>query len=426
MYFWINFFLWVLGILWVGIFFALGLEPRWKKTSRGALSIGFTLLSLTPAYLKIKLTGTPWLDLMFWVSIATLLLYIFIPFKDKLWKKMLLFVLFITVTYISEILCKFLAGFAGIPFDSSFNSPEMVMMVAGDTAILLIFSALLLIIWNRFIVHKATTRRILIFFVFPLSQLITMYALDSSLPLEDSPGGFLAGIGIVLGFFADFILLYIMMEQGEKEALAKQLQELESLYQVENVHYQSIEARRNEMAKLRHDFNNQLITVYHLAEQGELQQVRALLDGIQTDVAGTIEYNYCGNSVVNAVLDEKAAVCLARGISLKTELDMGEEPAIQPVHLCSIFSNLMDNAIRAADQLPEAERFITVKASRKEDYLHIKVENSALEEKKGNSRQRKGYGQEILRDIAFRYSGEFLTDWKNGVYRAMLSLTITE
>jgi hypothetical protein len=82
----------------------------------------------------------------------------------------------------------------------------------------------------------------------------------------------------------------------------------------------------------------------------------------------------------------------------------------------------ISEGVRAVKECPESAQFITVKAARKEDYLHIKVENASAEPKKASSRDRKSYGQEILRDIALQYSGEFLTDWKDGVYRAMLSL----
>ena len=426
MYFWINFLLWGLGILWTGIFFALGLEPRWAKVSRGALAVGFTLLCLPEAYLKITNTATPWFEVLSWLPYVMIFLYVLIPFKDRLWKKILLFILFSTTTFISEILCKYLAGYTDTFFDPSFNSPEMVAMVSANTAVLLIISALLLIVWNRIVEQKPTPSRIIVFFIFPLSQLITLNAFNDSISYESTTGGLIGSIGILLGFLADFILLYVLMEQGQKEMLAKELQELETLHRVENIHYQSIEARREETAKLRHDFNNQLVTAYHLAEQGQTKQFRALLDTIKANIAGTGEYTYCGNAVVNAVLNEKAASCQTQDIRLETELQLGEEASIQPVHLCSIFTNLLDNAIHAAEKCPESERFILVKAARKEDYIHIKVENSALEAKKINPASRKGYGQEILRDIALRYSGEFLIDWKDGVYRAMLSLTATE
>lgn len=423
MYFWINFALWCIGELLYGIIISLALEPRWVKIPRWTLASAFLLLNLPTSYIKITHTGVLLGEIMYWVIIAIFLLFLFVPFKDKIWKKILLFVLLTIITYVGDILCTFLKSNTDITFDPSFNSLGMFLIVALDVAIITIFSIVLLIAWNRFINYKKTGRKIWIFFIFPISQLITLYFFNGRDGAEVFYSNFFSCIGILLGFVADFILLYMLMEQGQKEELEKQLRELETLYRVENVHYQSIEARRAEMAKLRHDFNNQLLTAYHLTEQNDRKQSRALLDEIKENIAKTSEYVYCGNPVVNAIINENEAVCQKQTIRLETALELGEEPYIQPVHMCSVFTNLMDNAVHATLDCPEEERFIRVKAARKEDYLHIKVENSYIESRKQNHSERKSYGQEILQDIALRYNGEFRTGRKDGTYCSMLTLT---
>lgn len=418
MYFRMNFLLWNLGDFLFGLFFALGLEPRWERVPRWALACGFTLFILPVAYLKIT---HPLSDVMYWTAVAFMLLYVFMTFKDKLRKKALLFILYNVISSIGSTFAALFMGYTGKSFDTSFNSSIMLATVAVNTAVVIILLALLLVAWNRFVNHKTVTRHVLIFFIFPLSQLTMLFAFNDTTSIAPSSGSIFICAGIIMGFIADFILLYVLMEQGRKETLVKQLQELETLRRVENVHYQAIEARREEMAKIRHDFNNQLITAFHLTEQGESKHARALLDTLRADLTGIKEYVYCGNPVVNAVLSEKAAICQSKGIRLEIDLEMGEEPNIQPVHLCSVFSNLLDNAVKAAKECPASERFIIVKSARKEDYLNIKVENSSAAPQKLDL-GRKSYGQEILRDIALQYSGEFMTEWKDGTYRAMLSL----
>lgn len=419
MYFWINFLLWNLGIFWYGLFFTLGLEPRWQKIPRWALAVGFALLALPTAYLKLS---HPLSQALYWAAFVQLLLYVLVVFRERLWKKVLLFLLFIAGTEVSEASLFFIRNTLHIPFDATFGSLQMTLLVAAETSVIFISLSFLLIVWNRFITHRVISRRAYIFLVFPVSQVLMLFAFEGSFTQTPTiSSNLFVSIGALLGLIADFILLYILMEQSQKEALAKSLHELEALHRVEAVHYQAIETRREEMAKIRHDFNNQLTTAYHLIEQGEPEHARALLDALRSDIAGTKEYAYCGNAVVNAVLNEKVSACQAGGIRLETKLELGEERNIKPIHMCSIFSNLLDNAIHAAAACPESQRFITVKAARKEDYLNIKVENSSTQPGKTNS-ERKAYGQEILRDIALQYGGEFMTDWKDGSYRAMISL----
>ena len=419
MYFWINFLLWNLGTLWVGLFFALSLEPRWERVPRWALALGFALVVLPAAYLKIS---HPLSDALYWAAFILLLLYVLAVFKDRFWKKALLFFLFIAVTEISEAPIAFLKNLMGVSFDATFGSLQMTLLVAADTTTVFSLSSILLFFWNRFITHRAIPRRAFIFLIFPVSQILMLFAFDGFLQMPTND--LLISVGALLGLIADFILLYILMEDGEKEALAKKLLELETLYRVENAHYQALEAKREETAKIRHDFNNQLSAAYNLIRTGEAEKAGELLDELKIGIAATSEYIYCANSIVNAVLTEKAAKCEKSGTVLKTEIELADEPSIQAMHLCSIFSNLCDNAINAADRCPQEQRFISIYAARKGDYFHVKVENSSPNPDSKKPSVRKAYGQEILKDIASRYNGQFSCGWDNGVYRAMLSLTI--
>ena len=95
--------------------------------------------------------------------------------------------------------------------------------------------------------------------------------------------------------------------------------------------------------------------------------------------------------------------------------------SVAPLDLCSMFSNLLDNAIRACEELPEDKRIIDLSARNQGDYLLIRCDNPALEHP-GNQPQGTGYGKKILRDIAERYHGEFQTSFADGVFTARLIL----
>lgn len=423
MFLWINFALWCFIMFFTGLVFSMAFEPR-RKRPRWILALIFFLVNLPEAYLKITHTGELLAEIMYWLCVVIAVLYLIIIFKDNIWKKILFYVLWTTITFVGDIICYSLMRYSDLDFDVSFNSMRMVLFVALDVIIVMMLSILLLITWNRVINYKKLTRNIWLFFVFPISQLITLYFMNGRAYSGITYNDIYVCIGVLLGFVADFILLYVLMEQGVKEEMEKRLQEMELLYQIENIHYQSIEAKRTEMAKLRHDFNNQLLAAYHMTEQGNSKQSRILIDALRDEIAKTKEYTYCGNPIINAVMEEKSSVCEQQNIRLETSIEVGEEEHIQPVHICSVFTNLIDNAIHATGSCPENERFIEVKAARVEDYLYIKVNNSSSEPKKQRSQERKGYGHEILKDIALRYKGEFQTDWHAGVYTAMLALTI--
>ena len=79
---------------------------------------------------------------------------------------------------------------------------------------------------------------------------------------------------------------------------------------------------------------------------------------------------------------------------------------MQKIDICSVFGNLLDNAIRASLQYKtnkdEPEIYLT--AGAKGDYLIIKCKNSSM--KPGDKPDGTGYGLKILKEIALKYDKE--------------------
>ncbi|MBR6644055.1 MAG: hypothetical protein IKL28_10415 [Lachnospiraceae bacterium] len=52
--------------------------------------------------------------------------------------------------------------------------------------------------------------------------------------------------------------------------------ELQELYQIETEYYQALEASHEELSKIRHDYNNQLSTLYMLISSNKLEAAKEL------------------------------------------------------------------------------------------------------------------------------------------------------
>ncbi len=228
---------------------------------------------------------------------------------------------------------------------------------------------------------------------------------------------------ISMGASFVFLMLFIVVlfSQADKEAVEKELTEMKFRSELEQQHYKSVEARREELAKIRHDYNNLLTSVRGLLEMGEYEQAREALDHLLVRVGQTRECGYCGIPIVNALMAEKQAVCDREGIRLAVDLNVPEDTRVEPIDLCSVFSNLMDNAIRACGQLPQEERNITITSGMQGDYLIVRCENPAAKAP-GPVPEGTGYGKRILHSIAQRWNGSFQADFADGVYRATVIL----
>lgn len=156
---------------------------------------------------------------------------------------------------------------------------------------------------------------------------------------------------------------------------------------------------------------------------------------------------YSVNRVVNAIVFTKAHEANKNGIALKTELKIPAELEIDPLDLCRILGNLLDNAIRSCIQfqkeaeavksrssdhvdfdqrqtdIKEHKPIIELEGRLLRDLLVITCCNTALQNKEKEI-YGQGYGQQILRSVARKYDGNFSGEYVgNNRYEALIHLT---
>ena len=427
MYFWLNFiigsmlYIYAMAFLW-----GFMLAPRWPNVPNWIPATVFVLASILPGFVRVLNADGPLFNFMGFLQMVIILLYLVLAFRDKWWKKLISFSLYVVVAHISEFIAIPIVTSMGLLYDYDFHSYDVFIFQTLTCISSVCLSVVVVLVWNAVTKRQHTPRNVWVFVLFPLSQMMLIWNLNEAMlfSLPSAEEQMITALGLILGFTADLALFYVLMRQGERDALAQQVHELEQLRQMELLHYQSIETRREEMAKIRHDFNNQLTTALYLTEQGASVESRELLNQLKDSVAATKECAWCSNPIINAVLDEKYAACQRQSVALQAELDVGKDLNIQPVHLCSAFSNLLDNAIRGAAQAPQEQRTISLHAVQDGDFLHIKTENHSLPPERKRRSDGHGYGQQILRDIAQQYNGSFQAEWKDGIYTAILSLSL--
>lgn len=229
---------------------------------------------------------------------------------------------------------------------------------------------------------------------------------------------------ICLGCGATIILLYYIISLEEKDILKEKVQELRHTIALEQAHYRTVEERQEELARIRHDFNNHLSAIGRLAEAGEMEDVRQMIMRLKEDVISTQGVTYCPIPVVNAVLAEKARACKERNIALAVSLEIPRGLSVEPLHLCSIFANLLDNAINGAAASGQEQPEITLSTRAGGDYLFIKTVNPGIAPDISGAPAALGCGRgiPILKDIASRYGGSYMGSFDKGIFTAQVSL----
>ena len=308
------------------------------------------------------------------------------------------------------------------------------------TVICIPFKYLIALLWNS-IVNKSTSSRLnLSLILFPAAQTFAMVGMVADHagnadakqhPMVQANSTLVLTISFLTFLVADIVYLYFMADLEKKAALEREVSSLKYARQLEEQHFKQIEEKRYEVAKIRHDINNQLASIKSMVHSRHIEQAEELIGELENTVRNTQEYRYCSIPVVNAVISEKNKEAEKYGIRLVTKIDIHDSCGITQHHLCSAFANMIDNAIRAERGFTEKDsdrKIINVDAVSDSVSVYITVRNyvSGVEISREDDSSLHGYGQKILGDIAEIYSGTFDATEKNGEYTCTLVMQMKE
>lgn len=177
-------------------------------------------------------------------------------------------------------------------------------------------------------------------------------------------------------------------------------------------------------AKFNHDLNNQLETIsalYSLGDhEGALKYLQKLLNMVEIQQQET----FCTNPALNALLFQKKTICDLESLKLDASVALGSNFSMDEMTLCSIFGNILDNAIQACKGYNGAsERKIILRANHIHRFFLITCDNPISEQRFEDS-ERNHWGLEILSDIAAQYNGSLSAKKENGHFVLELNIQI--
>lgn len=265
--------------------------------------------------------------------------------------------------------------------------------------------------------------------LFPLMQFqVLLYLVDT-----EEYNNLLVGIGAVIcGIVSAILLMNIVYGAWDSRSLDEIIKNQEKELQLLEKNRKQVAQREQELRELQKKCCQKLDEIYELYQNhAKKAQMQDMLTALEAELAATKEHIYCANLVANAILCEKAVQCRAAGICFEAEVKLTETIGISKLHLCSIFNNLLNNAINECGRLErETDKWIRVSCGKSGNYLCITVNNSAGKpphrflhsEADAQVTRAHGWGLKILEDIASVYEGYFTYKYRNGEFRAMLLL----
>jgi len=207
------------------------------------------------------------------------------------------------------------------------------------------------------------------------------------------------------------------MYKSEKKALQacllqERLKEASKQLETQLLYYDTLMDEVNNSRKQRHDYINYFNTLLSLLKMQEINEAKTLLQQI-ADRSTALVVGYCRNLVVDSILTAKKLVAEELDIEYIIDVILEDNIEIAQIDLCSLFVNILDNAITACKSV-DSGRLIMLSAAVKSGCLIIRCKNTKTNEiKLDNNRLLSskdpspdhGLGIAILNDIAREYDG---------------------
>ena len=147
-------------------------------------------------------------------------------------------------------------------------------------------------------------------------------------------------------------------------------------------HYAEVENMYKKMRGWRHDYRHHIQTMKVHASNGEYAEIDKYLDMLDEDLTNVETVIRTGNRMADAILNSKLSLAMEKQIRVKAEAQIPVSLTISELDLCTVISNLLDNAIDACMELPVEERLIRIYMEMKGSYLYFSIINTAGGKKK--------------------------------------------
>lgn len=283
-------------------------------------------------------------------------------------------------------------------------------------------------------------KSLLVYLLIPISQIIMFYMLSfffynafhKTTLWKDDLQTFMPVIFVVLLFIclsADIWIFTQYIKNIKSEQIKAENLILEEKNKLNYQYFSDLTKNELELRKIKHDIGGSLEIVKELIyEENDINKAKHLFDELSETVKNIDTGFYCRNSLINAIITNKAKICKKENIKFDVSIMIKEEIGINDSDICRALLNILDNSIEANLLLDETiEKSIVFSMKEIDDYLYIKAVNPCKEDvvdKKTSKKDNKehGYGLKILNSFAEKYNGNFSVTNEGNIVTSLLSM----
>ena len=404
-----------------------------RKLSGGKLAAAW--LGMFAAFYVVLVGHVPPVSyLKIGFSILVYGVFALLVYDGNLLKKVFLATLFYLLDYaLDYVVILALMRIFNLSMEQIYASLSMFIAIALISKTVLFLTAFILrkLRQSRRNQNSISVAEWLTLMIFPVFTVVTLLILGMNTQSGEtaSPWVIIDTFGLAL---CNIVIVIFMERLNIEKARQRDSLILHQQVAAEMNNIQALSQAYQEQRQLTHDFNNHMLAIEQLAEEGDLNKLTKYVAGISQRVAAVSTVIKSNNAIVDAVLNQKYLAAKNKGVQVEFLVgDLAGLPFADE-DLVAVLSNLMDNAIKASAQAPEGQRQIRVKFTNDSDsgvLLSVKnttagpvrvIDNEVVSESPRTLNH--GYGINNIKNVLAAYNCEYLFSYENGWFQFTLLL----
>jgi hypothetical protein len=405
------------------IFIYFGKVFRYRYDSKAIYIIAY--LSATIVMFAAELLS-PKAIVLFSVTTALLLILAFTIYSERPEIKLFYVFIYLLIILIADSILM------GIMYIMNLGSPTE-LLESGVGRIIGMIGTKVLYIWMVLIVSKVLMKKVcelpfkywVSIILMPIISIVILYSIFISIIIAENKYSMMIYIASIVGIVYINVAMFNFFDSYSNQI---KLAFMKSVAEREAENYRSLKISYQEMKKLKHDFQNELQILNDMIENHKYENAEIHIAELSRFINKTAAVCYTGNEAVDSLINIKINIARQYNIQFLVKMKLYTELNVNPIELCRIIGNALDNAIEACCRIDESSRFICVSFKEVDEHILLEISNSSDYVDTDNLATTKsdkhlhGYGIQSIYSSAKRIGGDINFKYWEGVFTLKLLL----
>ncbi len=200
--------------------------------------------------------------------------------------------------------------------------------------------------------------------------------------------------------------------QGSSAKYYEKIAEINEYYfKAQLKHFKAYEETQKETRRIRHDMNNHMNCIYLLLEEKRYDEIKEYINEMGNIIRNINKDIRTGNDIADAIINEKNIIARKNNINIELAGQFDQSMKADPIDICTIFSNALDNSIEALDKINNNNKTIYIKLKSKGNmhfisFLNLTEIEGVCEKTSKKDTLNHGFGLTNIRKAVKKYDGQ--------------------